>query len=143
MSQDPSPLPYLNAPERRLLGPLVRRLYATGNPRFQRALEKTGAEATARMACVNALRIYAVCLFVAGVLARVAGVKPAALALYGLAAAAMVWSSWCLYTVVSPEREHKRELERRGEHSPAPAREALDTLLRKLGREGAADDRAI
>jgi hypothetical protein len=141
VSQDPSPLPYLNTAERRLLGPLVKRLYATGNPRFQRALETTGPEATARMACVNALRIYAVCLFVLGVLARAAGAGPGALVLYGLAAAAMIWSSWCLYTVVGPEREFKRE--RASETGPAPAREALDALLRKLGREGAAEDRAV
>src|SRR3954453_902140 len=65
-----SPLAYLNEPERRLLGPLVHRLCATGNTRFQRALEENGPEATARMACVNALRIYAIALFAVGVLAR-------------------------------------------------------------------------
>jgi len=145
VSDDRSPLPYLKAPERVLLGPVVTRLYASDTPRFERALEKSGPEATARMACVNALRIYAVCLFVLGVAARTAGVRPAALALYALAAAAMLWSSWCLYTVVGPEREFKREREaREGDApAPAPAREALDALLRKLGRDGAADDRAI
>jgi uncharacterized membrane protein YuzA (DUF378 family) len=141
MADELSPLPYLNAPERRLLGPLVRRLCATGNPRFQRALEENGPEATARMACVNALRIYAIGLFALGVVARLAGVGALALALYGLAAAAMAWSFWCLYTVAGPEREFKRE--RRGESDRAPAREALDALLRKLGRDGAADDHAV
>jgi hypothetical protein len=145
VSHDPSPLPYLNTPERVLLGPLVRRLFATGNPRFQRALENDGEEATARMACVNALRIYAILLFVAAIAARVAGVEPLALALYAVAAAAMVWSFWCLYTVMGPEREHRRAREAQGEAAPAPApaREALDALLRKLGREGAAEDRAV
>ncbi len=142
MSDEPSPLRYLNTPERRLLGPVVVRLHRTGNPRFQRALEESGAEASARMACVNALRIYAVGLFVLGVLARVAGVQVLALALYGVAVVAMAWSFWCLYTVAGPEREHKRSREG-SEGSRAPAREALDGLLRKLGREGAADDHAI
>ena len=71
-----------------------------------------------------------------------AGVRVLALALYGVAAAAMAWSFWCLYTVAGPEREHKRS--REGDEAPqAPAREALEALLRKLGRDGAADDRAI
>ena len=61
------------------------------------------------MACVNALRIYAIAFFAVGVIARIAGVPALALALYGLAAAAMAWSFWCLYTVVGPEREFKRE----------------------------------
>ena len=135
-----SPFAYLNEPERRLLGPLVSRLCATDNPRFQRALAENGPEATARMACVNALRIYAIALFAVGVLARIAGVTPLALALYGLAAVTMAWSFWCLYTVVAPEREFKRD--RDGDHERQPAREALDALLRKLGRDGAADDRA-
>ncbi len=134
--------PYLNAPERRLLGPVVTRLQRPGKPRFERSLEENGPEATARMACVNALRFYAVCLFVLGVLARTAGVRVLALGLYGVAVVAMVWSFWCLYTVVGPEREHKRSREGEG-GLPAPAREALDALLRKLGRDGAADDRAV
>lgn len=142
MEDDQSALPYLNGPERRLLGPVVTRLARPGNPRFERSLEETGPEATARMACVNALRIYAVCLFVLGVIARTAGVRVLALVLYGVAAAAMAWSFWCLYTVAGPEREHKR-IREDGSPSPAPAREALDALLRKLGRGGAADDRAI
>ncbi len=142
VSDEQSPLPYLNAPERRLLGPVVVRLYRTGNPRFKRALEENGAEASARMACVNALRFYAVGLFVLGVLARVAGVQALALVFYGVAVVAMAWSFWCLYTVAGPERAHKRGRDGEGS-SRAPAREALDALLRKLGRDGAADDRAI
>ncbi len=141
MRDDHSDLPYLNGPERRVLGPVVARLQRPGNPRFERSLEETGPEATARMACVNALRIYAVCLFVLGVAARTAGVRILALALYGVAAAAMAWSFWCLYEVARAEREHSRSREETG--SRAPAREALDALLRKLGRDGAADDRAI
>jgi hypothetical protein len=141
VSDDLSSSPYLNAPERRLLGPVVQRLCSTGNARFQRALEESGPEATARMACVNALRIYAIALFALGVIARVGGVAVLAVALYVLAVAAMAWSFWCLYTVVGPEREFKRE--RASETGPAPAREALDALLRKLGREGAAEDRAV
>jgi len=140
VSDEPNPLPYLNTPERAVLGPLVRRLFATGNPRFEKALETTGAEATARMACVNALRIYAIVLFALGIAARVAGVATLALALYAIAVAAMAWSFWCLYTVAAPERAFKAE---RGESQPAPAREALDALLRKLGREGEAEDRAV
>ncbi|HEX4435516.1 MAG TPA: hypothetical protein VH061_01855 [Solirubrobacteraceae bacterium] len=108
MSDDLSPLPYLNALERKLLGPLVTRLFATHNPRFQRALESTGVEATSRMACVNALRTYAVALFVLGTAARIAGAGAPGDVLYGLAIAAMAWSFWCLYTVVGPEREFKR-----------------------------------
>jgi hypothetical protein len=132
----------MNGPERRVLGPVAMRLQRPGNPRFERALEETGPEATARMACVNALRIYAVFLFVLGVVARTAGVQALALALYGIAAVAMAWSFWCLFTVARAEREHKRSRED-GTSSRAPAREALDALLRKLGREGAADDRAV
>jgi hypothetical protein len=101
------PSTYLNAPEEKLLGALVRRLCATSNPRFQRALEKTGAEATVRMACVNALRIYAIVLFMLATLSRIAAVSPLAYLLYGLSAASMAWSFWCLYTVVGPEREFK------------------------------------
>jgi hypothetical protein len=140
VSVEPHPLPYLNTPERVVLGPLVRRLLRTGNPRFQRALETTGAEATARMACVNALRIYALLLFAAGIVVRLASATSLAVLLYGVAVAAMLWSFWCLYTVARPEREFKR---RQGGHEPAPAREALDSLLAKLGREGEAEDRAI
>jgi hypothetical protein len=108
VSEDSSPLTYLNTPERRLLGAVVVRLFATGNPRFQRALEKSGVEATARMACVNALRLYAIVLFVLGSVGRIAGIDVLADALYGLAIVAMVWSFWCLYTVVGPEREFQR-----------------------------------
>jgi hypothetical protein len=140
--RDESALPYLNGPERRVLGPVAVRLQRPGNPRFERSLEQTGPEATARMACVNALRIYAVCLFVLGVAARTAGVQVLALAFYAIAAAAMAWSFWCLYTVAKAEREHKRGGEDATSSRP-PAREALDALLRKLGREGAADDRAV
>jgi hypothetical protein len=142
VADEETPLAYLNEPERRLLGPVVTRLNRPGSPRYQRALEENGAEATARMGCVNALRIYAVVLFVLGVLARVAGAQAPALVFYGVAVAAMAWSFWCLYTVVGPERAHKRS--REGEEGARePAREALDELLRTLGREGAADDRAV
>ena len=99
---------FLNAPERRVLGPLVARLCATGNPRLQRAIETTGAEATVRMACVNALRVYAIVLFALGAAGRLAHVEPLAYLFFALAAAAMAWSVWCLFTVVRPEREHKR-----------------------------------
>jgi hypothetical protein len=102
------PMPYLNASERRLLGALVRRLCSTGNPRFQRALESSGTKATVRMACVNALRLYALGLFVLGTVAKLAAVSPLAYLCYGLAAVSMAWSFWCLFTVVGPEREHKR-----------------------------------
>ncbi|HXD54398.1 MAG TPA: hypothetical protein VN618_06570 [Solirubrobacteraceae bacterium] len=108
MSEDLNPLSFLNGPERRLLGPLVARLCATGNARFQQAIETTGAEATVRMACVNALRIYAIVLFVLGSLGRLAHLVPVAYTCFVLAGACMVWSFWCLYTVVGPEREHKR-----------------------------------
>lgn len=102
------PLRYLNAVELALLGWAVLRLCATGNARFQRALQETGPQATARMACVNALRLYAVVLFVAGSAVKLAHVSAPATALYALAAACMAWSFWCLYTVVAPERAFKR-----------------------------------
>jgi hypothetical protein len=102
------PPPYLNAVERRLLGALVARLCATGNPRFRAAVETTGEKATVRMACVNALRIYAVGLFVLGMIGRLAGVTPLGYLCLALAVACMAWSFWCLYTVVGPEREFKR-----------------------------------
>ncbi|MGO9489676.1 MAG: hypothetical protein ACLQBB_11675 [Solirubrobacteraceae bacterium] len=108
MTDDQSPLRFLNGPERRLLGPLVVRLFRTANPRFQRALETSGTEATARMACVNALRLYAIVLFTLGAACKLAGVGLLAYLFYVLAAAAMAWSFWCLYTVVRPEREFRR-----------------------------------
>ena len=110
MSEDLEPLAYLNPAERKLIGPLVRRLCSTANPRVRRAVETTGPKATVRMACVNAFRIYAIALFAGGVLARIAGVAPLGYLLLALAAAAMAWSFWCLYTVIGPEREFKRAL---------------------------------
>jgi hypothetical protein len=108
VADDYKPLTYLNRIERRLLGPVVLLLSKTANPRLQRALETNGPSATARMACVNALRLYAVALFALGAVARVAGVAPLAALLFVLAVACMVWSFWCLYTVLGPEREFKR-----------------------------------
>jgi uncharacterized membrane protein YphA (DoxX/SURF4 family) len=108
VSEEPIPLSYLSPPERRLLGALVGRLCATGNPRFRRAVETSGEKATVRMACVNALRIYAVVLFVLGMIVRLAGAGPVAYVCFALATACMGWSFWCLYTVIGPEREFKR-----------------------------------
>ncbi|HEY0516291.1 MAG TPA: hypothetical protein VGD00_04160 [Solirubrobacteraceae bacterium] len=108
MGDEQTPLRYLNPVERTTLGWLVSRLCATGNARYRRALEETGTEATVRMACVNALRLYAIVLFVLGSIVKLAHVGTAATALYGLAAACMLWSFWCLYTVVGPEREFKQ-----------------------------------
>jgi len=108
MSERRDPLRYLNATERRLLGWMVVHLFATANPRFERALEKSGEQATTRMACVNALRLYAIGLFILGSIAKLAAVEALAYGFYGLAAAAMVWSFWCLFTVVGPEREFRR-----------------------------------
>lgn len=108
MSEHQDPLRYLNRPERIMLGWLACRLYAVGKPRFDRALQNSGPKATARMTCVNALRIYAVLLFVAGSVCKIAQVVPAADGLYAIAGACMLWSFWCLYTVVGPEREFRR-----------------------------------
>ena len=67
------------------------------------------------MACVNALRIYAICAV------RARRARPRSRAwrrwrsvFFGLAGACMAWSFWCLYTVVGPEREFKRR------HSDGP-----------------------
>ena len=108
MSEALETMSYLNAPERTVLGALVKRLCAAGNPRVERSIEATGIEATVRMACVNALRIYAIGLFALGTIARIAGVTPLAELGFVLACAAMAWSFWCLFTVARPEREHKR-----------------------------------
>jgi hypothetical protein len=108
MSDGRDPLRYLTTVERRLLGWTVVHLFANGNPRFERALAKSGEEATARMTCVNALRLYAIGLFLAGTVAKIAAAGALADGLYALATAAMVWSFWCLYTVVGPEREFRR-----------------------------------
>jgi hypothetical protein len=108
MSERRDPLRYMNRIERRLLGWMVVHLFATDNPRFERALEKSGENATTRMACVNALRLYAIGLFVLGSVAKLAAVEALAYGFYGLATAAMVWSFWCLATVVRPEREFRR-----------------------------------
>ncbi|MHB8532258.1 MAG: hypothetical protein ACYDC2_06030 [Solirubrobacteraceae bacterium] len=115
MGDERTPLRHLNRAERVLLGWLVRRLWATDNPRFERALEETGAQATARMACVNALRLYAIVLFVLGTVVKLAHAAPAGTALYVLAAASMAWSFWCLYTVLEPERAFRKaaDVERR------------------------------
>ena len=110
MSEDREPLRYLNRTEQRLLGWLVVHLFATANPRFERALEKSGEEATTRMACVNALRLYAIGLFVLGTIAKLAAVEVLAFGFYGVAGAAMLWSFWCLFTVVGPEREFRRAM---------------------------------
>lgn len=110
MSERRDPLRYLNRTERRVMGWLVLRLFATDNLRFERALEKSGEEATARMACVNALRLYAVVLFVFGSVAKLAAVEPLAYGLYALAGAAMAWSFWCLFTVVGPERKYRQAI---------------------------------
>jgi hypothetical protein len=108
VDDDRSPLQFLNRIERPLLGALVVRLFATSNPRFRRALQSAGLQATARMACVNALRIYSIVLFILATVARLAHVTLVAYPFYGLAAAAIAWSFWCLYTVVGPERDFKR-----------------------------------
>lgn len=108
MSDVPSPLRFLNGPERRLLGWLVCRLFDTDNPRFVRALERSGVQATARMACVNALRLYAIGFLVLGLLSQLVGLLPVSYLFYALAGACMAWSFWCLATTVGPEREHKR-----------------------------------
>lgn len=115
VSENRDPLRYLNRAERLLLGPLACRLYAAGTPRTQRALQSSGPEATARMSCVNALRIYAVALFVLASVCKLAQVAALADVLYAVAAACMAWSFWCLYTVVGPERAHRRG--RTAEHS--------------------------
>lgn len=108
MSERRDPLRHLNRTERRLLGWLVVHLFATENPRFERALEKSGEKATTRMACVNALRLYAIGLFVLGTISKLASVVVLAYGFYGLATVAMAWSFWCLFTVVGPEREFRR-----------------------------------
>ena len=108
VSDERTCLSYLNTPERRALGLVVSRLCRTSNPRFQRALEANGAEATARMACVNALRIYAIVLFALGATGRLLAVAALADACFALALVCMAWSFWCLYTVLGPEREHRR-----------------------------------
>jgi len=108
MGEDRDPLRYMNRLERRLLGWLVVHLFAVGNPRFERAIERNGEQATARMSCVNALRLYAIGFFLLGTVVKVAALEGLAYGLYGLAAAAMAWSFWCLFTVVGPEREHRR-----------------------------------
>lgn len=116
MDGERDPLRYLNNAEQKLLGRVVRRLWATDNPRFQRALEETGAQATARMACVNALRLYAIGLFLLGTALKLAHATAPATAVYVLAAACMAWSFWCLYTVVGPERAHRAGTA--AEHTP-------------------------
>ena len=108
MNEDRDTLSFLNPAERRAFGPLVQRLCNTENPRFRNAVESTGAEASVRMACVNALRIYAVALFAVGMLTKLAGVGALTYLAFALAGACMVWSFWCLYTVVGPEREFRR-----------------------------------
>ena len=108
VNNDRSPLGYLNRAEQAALGWLVCRLFATANPRFQRALAESGPQATARMACVNALRLYAIVLFVLGSIVKIAHITTVATGLYLLAGACMAWSFWCLYTVVGPERAYKQ-----------------------------------
>lgn len=108
MSELSAPLRYLNPTERRLLGWVVARLYDPHSTRLQRAIERSGERATVRMACVNALRLYAVASMLAGMALQVARLQSVSLVFYGLAGASMAWSFWCLATTVGPEREHKR-----------------------------------
>lgn len=109
MPVDDSPLQHLNGPERRVLGWVVLRMFATDSPRFARALADAGPIATARMACVNALRGYAICFFLLGLVGELIRSRAVTYPLMALAGLCMVWSFWCLYTVVGPERAYKRE----------------------------------
>jgi fatty acid desaturase len=111
MSVDGSPLRYLNDRERRAFGWFVERMFRSESPRFERALEQAGEEATARMACVNALRGYAIVLFLIGMFGELISVPALTYPTMALAGLCMLWSFWCLYTVVGPERAHKRETE--------------------------------
>ncbi|HEY1833004.1 MAG TPA: hypothetical protein VGG08_01100 [Solirubrobacteraceae bacterium] len=111
MSVDGSPLRYLNDHERRAFGWFVERMFRSRSVRFERALEQVGEEATARMACVNALRGYAIGLFLVGMLGELVSARALTYPAMALAALCMVWSFWCLYTVVGPERAHKRDAE--------------------------------
>jgi high-affinity Fe2+/Pb2+ permease len=104
-----SPLQHLNRLERRLLGWMVLRMFAADSPRFARALAETGPIATARMACVNTLRVYAIGLFLIGLVGELARTAALAYPFMALAALCVLWSCWCLYTVVGPERAYKAE----------------------------------
>jgi fatty acid desaturase len=123
MSVDGSPLRYLNDAERRAFGWFVELMFRSQSPRFERALERAGEEATARMACVNALRGYAIVLFLVGMAGELVSAPALTYPTMALATLCMVWSFWCLYTVVGPERAHTRETE------AGRARAASDLLL--------------
>ncbi|HMG97721.1 MAG TPA: DUF3040 domain-containing protein [Gaiellales bacterium] len=106
---DQSPLQHLNRIEQRVLGRMVQRMFASDGPRFARALKDAGPVATARMACVNTLRAYAMALFVLGLVGELVGSRALAYPFMALAALSVLWSCWCLYTAVGPERAYKRE----------------------------------
>jgi hypothetical protein len=108
VSSDKTPLQYLNGIEQRLFGWFVLRMFASKSARFERALAETGPHANARMACVNALRGYAICFFLVGLAGELLRSSLLTYPLMVLAMACMAWSFWCLYTVVGPEREYKR-----------------------------------
>jgi hypothetical protein len=121
-----SPLSYLNGIERLLLGRVVLRMSASGSPRFARALEQNGPLATTRMACVNALRLYAIALFVVGLLGELVRSRALTYPFMALAALCVLWSCWCLYTVVGPERAYKREHARDAEQRLLSGLDVLD-----------------
>ena len=108
MNYDRHAPPYLNRVEQRLLGWLVRILLSDGNARLQRARAESGDEATARIACVNALRVYAFALFVLGCCLRLVSLTVLADVFYVLATLTIGWSLWALYTAYMAEREFKR-----------------------------------
>jgi hypothetical protein len=121
VSSDDSPLQYLNTPERRVLGWFVRRMFSSESPRFARALEETGVQANARMACVNALRGYAICFFLLGLVGELLRSSLVTYPLMAIAMACMFWSFWCLYTAVGPERDYKRANEAKRKDAQDPA----------------------
>lgn len=127
MPDDGSPLQHLNGVEHRLLGWMVLRMFASDSPRFARALSDTGPVATARMACVNTLRTYAICLFVLGLVGELVRSRALTYPSMALAALCVLWSCWCLYTVVGPERAHKREHARDAEKRLLSGLDVLDS----------------
>jgi len=124
---DRSPLQHCNRIERGLLGWMVLRMFATDSPRFARALADAGPVATARMACVNALRMYAIGLFVLGLVGELVRSRTLAYPCMTLATLCVLWSCWCLYTAVGPERAHKREHARDAERKLLSGLDILDS----------------
>jgi hypothetical protein len=102
------PLQYLNHIERLFLGWSVVRQFRTNVPRFARGMQSSGPEAMAHIACSNALRLYAIALWLPAITGQLAKIDQVAYVFYGLVGVCVAWGVVCLLQSLKPGREYKR-----------------------------------